>query len=88
MRVIIEVEGQGASAPEVVLRSTQQTPGPSLSPTSAPSVAGAIDAGPAPTPEGATTLGQGAVTTPVVSASFGPGSAQSAGGAPSPTTAG
>jgi hypothetical protein len=88
MRFIVEVEGQGASVPEVVLRSTQQMPGPSATPTGAPSVGGGIDAGPAPSAEGATALAQGTITTPVVSAPFDPGSAQSGGAAPTPTTTG
>ena len=85
MRVIIEVEGQGSGTPEVVLRSAST--GAATTSVGATSLAGAIDAGAAPTSEG-TALTQGMVTTPATSASFDPASAQSAGAAPAPTTAG
>lgn len=85
MRIIIEIEGQDG-APEVVLRSTQQT-GVSLTSPTAASTGGATDAGPAPSAEGAAaTERQMQITTPVAPASLDVGSAQSAGAAPSPTT--
>lgn len=84
MRIIIEVEGRDG-APEVVLRSTQQTGALLPSPT-AVSPSGAIDAGPAPSAEGATTEGQMQITTPVAPTSLNVGSAQSAGAAPSPSS--
>ena len=85
MRVIIEIQGDG-SAPEIVLRSAST--GAATTSTGATTVSGAIDAGAAPAPDGTIAVAQGMVTTPMMSASIDPGSAQSAGSAPSPTTAG
>jgi len=90
MRVIIEIEGQGAGGPEVVLRSAQQTPSGTVSLTGAASISGAIDAGPAPTPpgDGTTPYAQGLVTTPAAPSSIDAASGQSAGAAPSSPSAG
>ena len=95
MRVIIEIEGGGADSPELVLRSSRagtQTnrSSPGLTSAGADTVTGAIDAGPAPqAPQGgATSQGEGPVTTPATSPVFDQASSQSAGAAPGAPTDG
>jgi len=93
MRVIIEIEGGGADGPEVVLRSSRgvtQTNMTSLTGAGQDNVTGAIDAGPAPqAPQGgATSQGEGPVTTPATLPVFDQASSQSAGAAPGAPTDG
>jgi hypothetical protein len=87
MRVIIEVEGEGPGGPEVVLRSSRQPPGTMTTATTTMATAlrggDAIDAGPAPTPEGAASQLESTITTPALPSAFDASGGQSAGPAPS-----
>jgi hypothetical protein len=64
MRIIIEVEGQPSGPPEVVLRSSSESPRSNVSSLTSPGAGGGIDAGPAPSADGVQSQSQ--ITTPLV----------------------
>jgi hypothetical protein len=86
MRIIIEVEGEGVGIPEVVLRSTQPTPGAVITPGRVPQ-GEAVDAGSAPAPPDAAAPSS-MVTTPMMTTPSDRERGQSAGAAPSSATGG
>jgi hypothetical protein len=87
MRVIIEVEGEAVGVPEVVLRSTQPTPGGVITPGRG-AQGQAIDAGPAPAPPDAAAPSSMVTTPMMMPTRFDRETGQSAGAAPSSATEG
>ena len=81
MRVIIEVEGDGAG-PEVVLRSSRHGFASGVTTATGASTRDAIDAGPAPTAPG-DSQPESLITTPASALPTEGGAGQSAGAAPS-----